>query len=103
MTVDGSALVGNWVHSHEEDTDAELVYRPSTFSFPKSRGRAALQLRADGTYSETGVGADDRPAPADGTWRVDGTLMRLTPSASGASVRTLDVRTTAADRLTFRR
>jgi hypothetical protein len=103
MTVDGSGLVGRWVHSHEEDTDGEVVYRPSTFAFPRSRGRAALELRADGTYSETAIGADDRAAPADGTWEVHGTLIRLTPSAPDASVRTLDVLTTGADRLTFRR
>ncbi len=103
MTVDGSGLVGRWVHSHEEDTDAELVYRPSTFAFPRSRGRDALELRADGTFSEAAIGADDRPTPADGTWNLDGPAIRLTPNAPNASIRTLDVLTSAADRLTFRR
>jgi len=103
MTADGSGLVGRWVHSHEEDTDAELIYRPSTFAFPRSRGRAALALHADGTYSEDAIGADDRPATAAGTWVFDGTQIRLTPSPPGAPVRTLTVLTTTSDRLTFRR
>ena len=103
MTVDRSGLVGRWVHAHEEDTDGELVYRPPTFAFPRSRGRDALELAADGTFSEGAIGADDRPALADGTWNLDGTVIRLTPSAPDASIRTLDVLTSAADRLTFRR
>ena len=103
MTVDGSGLVGRWVHSHEEDTDAEPVYHPATFAFPPSRGRAALELCADGTYSETGIGADDRPARADGAWELHETLIRLTPSASATPVRTLDVVSATAARLTFRR
>lgn len=103
MSVDRSDLVGRWVHSHEEDTDSELVYRSSTFTFPRSRGRVALALRADGTYSEDAIGADDRPAPAAGTWEFDGNVLRLAPSTPGTPVRSLDVVTMAADRLTFRR
>jgi len=51
--LDRAALQGQWVHAHEEDTDSELVYRPASYSLPPSRGRSALDLRADGTYVET--------------------------------------------------
>jgi len=66
-------LPRRWVHSHEEDTDDELVFRDaSTYSFPPARGRDAFELRPDGSYVETAPGPDDRPAagPA-GTWSLE--------------------------------
>jgi len=35
-------VAGRWVHSHEEDTDDEMVFRAadSGYAFPPSRGRA---------------------------------------------------------------
>ena len=61
----------HWVHSHEEDTAAEMVFRPATFDFPRSRGRKGFELKPDGSLIETGIGPTDRPSRASGTWRVD--------------------------------
>jgi hypothetical protein len=61
----------HWVHSHEEDTDTEMVFRPATFNFPRSRGRKAFELRQDGTLLESGPGPTDRPLQTEGTWKVE--------------------------------
>ncbi len=43
--VDRSRLCQRWIHSHEEDTDTEMVYRPADFAFPPSRGRTGFENR----------------------------------------------------------
>ena len=47
-----------WVHSHEEDTGAEMVFRPAGYSFPRSRGRRSFELTPGGKLTR---GAPARP------------------------------------------
>jgi hypothetical protein len=78
--IDPDALQGRWVHSHEEDTGDELVYRSadSGYAFPRSRGREALELRPDGSYTGTAPGPADKPeATGQGTWRLEGDTLVL--------------------------
>ena len=74
MSIDPGRLEGRWVHSHEEDTDDELVFRAadSGYAFPPSRGREALELRPDGSYGGTVPGPADKPEPAEGKWTLEG-------------------------------
>jgi len=74
--IDKNALPRHWVHSHEEDTETERVFRPASFAFPRSRGRSAMTLKPDGDLVETGPGPADRPQENQGTWSLedDGTL-----------------------------
>ena len=60
-----------WVHSHEEDTDKEMVFRPAAFDFPPSRGRRSFELRPDGGLVEGGIGPTDRPTETHGTWELE--------------------------------
>jgi hypothetical protein len=69
--VDRNALHRQWVHSHEEDTATEKVYRPASFAFPRSRGRSAMALKPGGGLVETGIGPTDRPQESQGTWKLD--------------------------------
>ena len=66
-----------WVHSHEEDTDGEMVFRPATHPFPPSRGRTSFELRPDGTYVEKSPGPVDLPEHSTGSWSLDGGLLVL--------------------------
>ena len=59
-----------WVHSHEEDTEREMVFRPATFEFPPSRGRRSFELKPDGGLVEGGIGPTDRPVESEGTWEL---------------------------------
>jgi hypothetical protein len=89
-----------WVHSHEEDTDREMVFRPETFKFPPSRGRASFELKPDGSLVEGGPGPDDRREARAGSWKLEGadTLAFYGPSQPGPS-RLLRIRSASADRL----
>ena len=69
---DEAALHGKWVHSHEEDTDTEMVFRPATHEFPRSRGRMSLDLRPDGTYVQRSPGPVDVPVESTGSWALEG-------------------------------
>ena len=69
--IDRNALHQHWVHSHEEDTATETVYRPASFAFPRSRGRSAMALKPDGGIVETGPGPTDRPQESRRTWKLE--------------------------------
>jgi hypothetical protein len=71
------ALHGRWVHSHEEDTETEMVFRPETHSFPPARGRMSLELRPDGTYVESAPGPVDVPEESKGQWALEGDRLVL--------------------------
>jgi len=100
--IDRAALQREWVHSHEEDTDGEQVFRPASYAFPPSRGRSGLDLRADGSYGESAPGPTDRPEEAGGgTWELDGDELKLR-SGEGPT-RTLHVVSAAPDRLVVKK
>ena len=72
--VERERLEGRWVHSHEEDTDDEMVFRSASsgYEFPRSRGREALELNADGSYAGTAPGPVDTPeATGGGEWTIE--------------------------------
>jgi hypothetical protein len=79
--IDPEQVAGRWVHSHEEDTADEMVFRSeaSGYEFPRSRGREALELRADGSYGGVVPGPADKPeASGEGEWAVvDGNKLVL--------------------------
>ena len=76
-----SEIVQRWLHSHEEDTDTEMVFRPNSFSFPASRGRVGFELRADGTCVDIGIGPADGPVGSEGRWSLDGDRLELESGA----------------------
>jgi hypothetical protein len=67
--MDKRLLCRRWVHSREEDTATEVVYRPADFPLPASRGRSGLQFAKDGTFKEIGIGATDISNVKEGAWR----------------------------------
>jgi hypothetical protein len=87
-----------WVHSHEEDSDEEMVFRPAAYEFPPSRGRRSFELKPDGILAEGGIGPTDRPMETQGTWelRDDRLLLRRDPSETPRVMRIASV---ADDRL----
>ena len=72
--IDPDQLHGRWLHSHEEDTADEMVFRSASsgYDFPRSRGREALELHPDGSYGGVVPGPADKPvASGEGTWKVE--------------------------------
>ncbi len=65
------AIVGAWVHSFEEDTSEESVYRPKGFSFSRARGRREFHLQSNGKVFDNSTGKGDLPEPVSGDWDVE--------------------------------
>jgi len=92
-------LQRRWVHSHEEDTDKEMVFRPAAFEFPRSRGRRSLELKPDGSLVEGGIGPTDRPVETQGTWELENdTRLVLRPDPS-ETPRLMQIASVDEDRL----
>ncbi len=90
---------GRWVHAREEDTEQEMVFRPAGTALPPARGRFAFDLRADGTFAETGLGASDVPEEATGSWTVEDDRITLSEGATQGVPREMRVLTADAERL----
>lgn len=72
-------LYGRWLHSHEEDTATETVYRLDSFKFPPSRGRAGFDLREDGSATMLVIGATDRREEVPERWSLNGDQLTVGP------------------------
>jgi hypothetical protein len=94
----------SWVHSHEEDTETEKVFRPAHYKFPPSRGRTRFQFEPDGTLVHVVPGIDDRPKAQKGRWELtqDGDLI-LYPESSPAKSQRLRVVSIEKDKLIVKR
>jgi hypothetical protein len=95
------ALQGQWVHSHEEDTEREMTFRPAAHALPPSRGRTSLDLRPDGSYVERSPGPADVPEESGGQWSLDGD--RLILDAAGGAGKAWDIAAVEDDRLTLKK
>ena len=72
-----SLLPRHWIHSHEEDSGNQMVFRPSGYAFPRSRGRQEFRLDTGGNLESTRPGPADKRVSSAGTWSVEpgGTLI----------------------------
>ena len=94
-----AAILGRWVHSHEEDEGDRKVFRPSTYAFPPSRGRSWFELKPGGSLLEGGPGPTDRSTSAPGRWTLDGDSLCFLDSTGPGSTRTLTVASVGKDKL----
>jgi hypothetical protein len=93
-------LQRRWVHAHEEDTESEMVFRPADYELPPARGRVAFELRPDGSFVESGLGAADVPEEASGTWDLeDDERIVLSQGASQGVPRKMRIASAEQDRL----
>ena len=99
-----NALHQHWVHSHEEDTATETVYRPASFAFPRSRGRSAMALKPDGGLVETGIGPTDRHQESQGTWKLENDdALSIYEKGQAKPKRTMKIISMDQDRLVVRK
>ncbi len=72
MNSAGSCLQRRWLHSHEEDTGNNRIYRPSHNPLPRTRAPRHVLEFADGerVISRVGGPADSRVA-REGRWHVE--------------------------------
>jgi hypothetical protein len=80
-----SLFFQRWYCSREENTAGAIVYRPSSFPFPPTRFREAVEFSPEGSVTYFGLGADDRRVPISGHWeRIDRTVVRTEFEAARA-------------------
>jgi hypothetical protein len=101
---DEDALHQRWMHSREEDTDAEMVFRPAGYNFPRSRGRTGFELRNNGKLVEIGIAPTDAQQEAEGTWGLeDGNKLAFHRSSESEPSRILQVISADKDRLVVKK
>lgn len=92
-----------WMHSHEEDTGQDMVFRPADYKFPPSRGRTGFELRQDGTAVSFGIAPTDAPKQNTGSWSLsDEGHLRLDLAANNES-RVYQLVSADPDRLVVKR
>jgi hypothetical protein len=98
--IDAQSLPRKWIHSHEEDTDDEIVFRPDSYTFPRSRGRRGFELTPDGGMIEHGIGSDDRPKSTAGSWQLKNTNeLELTSGGANAKSTVMSLVAVGPDKL----
>ena len=97
------ALGHRWVHSHEEDTEHEMVFRPAEREFPPSRGRMRFELLPDGTFLESAPGPTDATEKRAGTWKLTGQKLMLDRDQSPAGRRELEIVSAEDDKLVVKK
>jgi len=97
------ALGRRWVHSHEEDTEHEIVFRPAEHEFPPSRGRMGFELLPDGTFVESAPGPTDAPEKQSGTWQMEGGKLVLDSEQAPEERRVLEITSAENDRLVVKK
>jgi hypothetical protein len=96
-------LQKRWLHSHEEDSDTEMVFRPASFKFPPSRGRAGFDLKGNQSYVDIGIAPMDGPQETTGTWKLQGDQLQLFSQSSVTPTRTLQIVSADKNRLVVRK
>jgi hypothetical protein len=96
-------LQKQWRHSHEEDTATETVFRPASFSFPRSRGRDGFDLGPNHASVQIGIAAADGPKEEVGTWALRGQRLQFFVPSSRTPARELQIVSVDDDRLVVRK
>lgn len=96
-------LQKRWLHSHEEDSDTEMVFRPASFKFPPSRGRAGFDLKPNNSVIDIGIAPADGPQESKGTWKLQNNQLELFMSSSSKPTRTLQIVSVDKNRLVVRK
>ena len=83
-SVDPERLIGSWVHSHEEDTATEQVFRRADYAFPPSRGRKIWSYGATGRSGSAGPG-QPTPPKRSRDWALEGSNLMICEDNEGAA------------------
>lgn len=71
-----------WLHSYEEDTKELKFYRPSSYEFPRGRGRTGMKFDENGGFILFDIAPNDANVQIAGKWQkiADGNLAISFPS-----------------------
>jgi len=103
MAVTVDRLHKRWLHSHEEDSAGQAVFRPASYAFPRSRGRDGFELRPDQSLVDIGIAPGDGPQHASGTWALNGQRLQFFSPSSRTPARELEIVSADDDRLVVKK
>jgi hypothetical protein len=64
-------LLQHWVHSFEESTPPQTVYRPVTYSFAPARGREGFEIKENGVFISHPIGPGDLNMTIEERWALE--------------------------------
>jgi hypothetical protein len=85
------ALFTDWRHSHEEDSPDVKVFRPSSYKFPRSRGRVGFEIKKNGEFVQYEIAPTDGLAKRTGRWKAEG-KDTITVAFDGADAKPLTIK-----------
>ena len=103
MEIDPQQLAQRWLHSHEEDSDTEMVFRPADYDFGPSRGRMGLELKPDHSCTNIGIAPTDGPIESQAVWEVDDDQNLIIYGSSGSPSQVFQIVSLQKDRLVVKR
>ncbi|HEX8249828.1 MAG TPA: hypothetical protein VF599_16775 [Pyrinomonadaceae bacterium] len=104
IDIDKELLYRRWVHSQEEDTQTEYVYRPLGYKLPRSRGRTGFELKSDRTAINLSIGPTDIPEETKGCWEIaEGETPMLQIRLDSGETQRLPISSVEKDRLVVRK
>jgi hypothetical protein len=80
-----------------------MVFRPASFKFPPSRGRAGFDLKPNQSYVDIGIAPTDGPQESTGTWTLQDDQLQLFNRSSATPTRTLQIVSADKNRLVVRK
>ena len=93
-SISTDVLVGEWLHSHEEDAAKEIVFRPNDYNFPPARGsREKMVLKESGILLYATNGPNDQPVRYEGTWQLSGKQLVLKYDSKQLKYTVVDIST----------
>jgi hypothetical protein len=98
--VSAEDMAGRWLRAPEFDTPEGRAYMRDRGA--RSRPRQSMELRKDGDFIETKIGASDRPSSGRARWTLSGDTLCIYDSTSETPSRTLEIVATTSDRLIVR-
>jgi len=97
-------LQQRWMHSREEDTAAQMIFRPASYDFPPARGRTGFELRPDQSLVEIGIGPTDRVEESPGSWKLDqGNQLLFYSKSSPEPTRVMQIVSVDKDRMVIKK
>jgi hypothetical protein len=100
--IDKEILYGEWIHSKEEDTNEEIVYRPMDYDFPLTRSpRNTFQFDRDGKLRAGEPSPSDKMHEKDVNWELNDDI--ITISSGSNSIDTQVIASLEKDRLVLKR
>ena len=94
-------ILRHWIHSHEEDTNEIIVYRPVNYNFPPSRGRIGFEFMEDGGMNYHAIAYADGSEQSFGHWDTQG-QNRIRINVENERIQSFDLEIVSCDEETLK-